>query len=46
MDLPPIQMNKGKPGPTPPAPEVPQISSTNSADLWRMKTPEIYGIYV
>jgi len=46
MDLPPIQMNKGKPGPTPPAPKVPQISSTNSADLWRMKTPEIYGIYV
>ena len=46
MDLPPIQMNKGKSGPTPPAPEVPQISSTNSADLWRMKTPEIYGIYV
>jgi len=46
MDLPPIDMRQEKSIPTPPAPEIPQISSTNSADLWRNKTPDIYGIYV
>ena len=46
MDLPPQVMKTEKSIPTPPAPPVPNISSTNAADLWRVKTPDIYGIYV
>ena len=46
MDLPPQVMKTEKSIPSPPAPEVPNISSTNAADLWRNKTPDIYGIYV
>jgi hypothetical protein len=46
MDLPPQVIKKEKSIPTPPAPPVPNISSTNAADLWRVKTPDIYGIYV
>ena len=46
MDLPPQVMKTEKSIPSPPAPEVPNISSTNVADLWRNKTPDIYGIYV
>ena len=46
MDLPPQVMKKEKSIPTPPAPPVPNIPSTNSADLWRTRTPDIYGIYV
>jgi len=46
MDLPPQVIKKEKSIPTPPAPSVPNISSKNALDLWRVKTPDIYGIYV
>lgn len=47
IDLPPIvePMPDVKVPVTPP-PSVPNISSKNALDLWRFKTPEIYGIYV
>ena len=46
MDLPPQVIKKEKSVPTPPTPSIPNISSTNAVDLWRVKTPDIYGIYV
>ena len=47
MDLPPQMLNSEKSPPARPAePPIPKIPSTNVADMWRSKTPEIYGISV
>ena len=46
MDLPPKMINTEKSIPTPAEPPIPKIPSTNIADMWRGKTPELYGIYV
>ncbi len=46
MDLPPKMINTEKSIPTPGEPPIPKIPSTNIADMWRGKTPELYGIYV
>ena len=46
MDLPPKMINTEKSIPTPAEPPIPKIPSTNIADTWRGKTPELYGIYV
>lgn len=47
MDLPPKMINSEKsPKARPAEPPIPKISSTNSADIWRSKTPEMYGISV
>ena len=39
-------INTEKSIPTPAEPPIPKIPSTNIADMWRGKTPELYGIYV
>jgi hypothetical protein len=47
MDLPPQMLNSEKSPPARPAePPIPKIPSTNVADIWRSKTPEMYGISV
>ena len=47
MDLPPQMLNSEKsPKARPAEPPIPKIPSTNSADIWRSKTPEMYGISV
>jgi hypothetical protein len=47
MDLPPQMLNSEKSPPARPAePPIPKIPSTNVADMWRSKTPEMYGISV
>ena len=47
MDLPPEMLNSEKSPPARPAePPIPKIPSTNVADMWRSKTPEMYGISV
>ena len=47
MDLPHQMLNSEKSPPARPAePPIPKIPSTNVADMWRSKTPEMYGISV